>query len=147
MRKASITIGVFAVAALVGPLVRFLTWPPSKFEEATSATVSEFVYHLVILIWPTQPLAVVEASTGPLTAAAVAICGNVLLFSVMGLVVWVGAKRLYWLITSYVAVCGLVLLAAFWGAGFNVAFVNGFAFVVALLIYAIPFWVVARVAK
>lgn len=147
MKRTLLACGIFALSGLVGPLVRFLTWPPEKFEELTSASMSEFVYHLVILLWPTQPMAVIEVNIGTLLAGTIAISANVLWFSVIGLVAGIGAKRFSWLIACYVVVSGLVLLVALWGSGFDFEFFDVPAFTVALLIYAIPFWMVHRFAS
>jgi hypothetical protein len=41
-----------------------------------------------------------------------------------------------------VVVCLLLFVWAFWGAGFSFAHLGVLALAVALLVYAVPFWVV-----
>jgi len=146
MRGLAISTLIFGATAFVGPLIRWMTWPPSKFEQGSSTSIGNFVYDLVFLLWPTQPLAVIDVNTGPLVAGVVAVGANVLLFGFVGLVVGSVAKHAPGLLALYVLVCALVLLLALWGAGFSVAYLNIFALVAALLLYAVPFWATARLA-
>lgn len=144
MRRVLVATVTFGVSALMGPLVRFATWPPSKLGNEASASGS-FVYDLVFLLWPAQLLAVAEASMGRLAAAALAVGTNVVLFAFVGVVVGLVAKKP----AAFVALYGLLsvslLFFGLWGAGFSPAYLNWFALVVALLLYAIPFWAVARI--
>ncbi|MDH5641586.1 MAG: hypothetical protein OEY28_09855, partial [Nitrospira sp.] len=81
--------------ALVGPLVRVLTLPPSQ------NSVENFVYHLVILIWPTQPLGAYEAAIGTTAALVLSVGANITLFVIVGLVVGVIGERWIVLLVSY----------------------------------------------
>ena len=137
---------VFALSALLGPLVRFLTWPSQNPEMAARDSTSTFVYNLVVLIWPTQPLAVMEATIGTFAAVVLSVVANIALFAIVGLAVGIIAERWFLLLASYVFVCGLALALALWGAGFNIAYLESLAIAVALTIYAIPFWLVYRTA-
>lgn len=143
MGKSRFAVLVFATAALVGPLLRFITWPPSRFREMTSAAIGEFVRDLVLLLWPTQILALGTAAFS-LKIAALSIGGNLVLFTLLGLVVAGVARRRGGMLLTYVGVGFLLLLFALWFAGFRGASVNWFALLAALLIYAIPFWLVMR---
>jgi hypothetical protein len=109
----------------------------------TSAAIGEFVRDLVLLLWPTQILAL-GAATFNLTIAALSIGGNLVLFTLLGLVVAAVARRRGAVLLTYVGVGALLLLFALWFAGFSAASVNWIALLVALLIYAIPFWLVMR---
>lgn len=135
---------VFAGAGLLGPLVRFATWPASRFDTLVPKSVSNFLYDFVLLLWPTQPMAVVEVSIGRVAAVALAIVANLLLFAVLGAMVGTQARTRARLIAGYAVVCGLIFYIDLWGAGFSLAYLNVFALVVALILYAIPFWVVMR---
>lgn len=135
---------VFAGAGLLGPLVRFAIWPPSRFNALFPKSISNFLYDFILLLWPTQPMAAAEVNIGRASAAALAIGANLLLFSILGIVVGALARTPGRLITAYVLVCILLFLWAFWGAGFSFAHLGSFALIVALLLYAVPFLVVMR---
>ena len=89
-------------------------------------------------------MAVIEVNVGTLLAVTIAVAANVLWLSVIGLVAGIGSKRFWWLVTCYILVSGFVLLVALWGSGFDFEFFHVPAFTVALLMYAIPFWIVHR---
>lgn len=146
MRNTFVAVVAFGALALLGPLIRFAAWPPSKLEREVPS-LARFVYDTVFLLWPTQPLAVIEANAGRLTAAVVAIGANILLFGVLGLLVAAIAKTPTVLVAFFAFVCAALFLFALWGAGFSFAFVNWLALAIALLVYSIPFWIVARVLR
>jgi hypothetical protein len=135
MQKIRVSVLVFSVAGLVGPLTRLMTW--SAFSPGNAAY--DFFYDLVFLVWPTLPLSVVEVNVGRLWGALLSIASNSLLYSVLGLIVGIGAKRLTHIVVTYILTCFLVVSWATWGAGFDLAFLNICALSVALLLYAIPF--------
>lgn len=135
---------IFAIAGLFGPAIRLITWPPSKFASGSSPSFSEFIYQLVFLLWPAQPLAVMEANMDRALALSLAVGTNVFLFSIAGVAAALVARRRFSFAILYLAVCGLVLLLAMWGAGFSFAHVNMLALITALLLYAVPFWAMAR---
>jgi hypothetical protein len=135
---------VFAGVGLLGPLVRFATWPPSRFDSLVPKSISNFLNDFVVLLWPTQPMAVVEVNIGKVAAAALAIGANLLLFAALGATVGTFGRTRTRLIGGYVVVCGLVFYFDLWEAGFSFAYLNLFALAVALLLYAVPFRVVMR---
>ena len=142
MKTSSRPIIVFLASGLVGPLLRWATWPPTP-----TSTGGDFVYDLVLLLWPTQPFTVMEATIGAGAAIALSIGANVVLFGLAGFVAAAVADRLSTLIASYVVVCLGVLLFALWSAGFSVAFVNVGALVVAFILYALPFVAVSQMSR
>lgn len=142
-KLALITL-LFSLAGLVGPSVRWLTWPSLTFERNTSSAVSAFVYDLVFLLWPTQSLAVMEVNTGPVIAGLAAIGANLLLFATVGMLTGSFARSRQGITLCYLAVVGLLLLLSLWGAGFSIAYLNVNALVVALVLYAIPFGLAVR---
>jgi hypothetical protein len=106
-----------------------------------------FASDLVFLIWPTQMLAVMEATSGPVVAATLALTTNVVLFGLLGLAVAMFASCARGYAFAYGLVTALIVLLAFWGAGFSTAHLNAAALLVALLIYATPFYIAWRVAR
>jgi hypothetical protein len=138
MRIARFGLLVFVVMALVGPLIRLLTWPSSRVGGVLSEGVGTFIYELVLLLWPTQPLAVMEVTIGQVAAIGLAIGANVALFALLGLAT-VAALRRDLLKVMYIAVCVVVVICAVWWAGFSVSEVHWFAVVSALALYAVPF--------
>jgi len=125
---------VFTGAGLLGPLIWNVVQHPSRVEN--------FVSDLVFLLWPTQPLGVIETNVGAPKAVAVTIGANLILFAVIGLIVGLLARTRVRLVFAYVVVCLLLFMWAFWGAGFSFAHLGVLALALALLVYAIPFWVV-----
>lgn len=145
--RLTLTMLLFGLMAFVGPFVRWVTWPPSAFERGTSTALSGFVSDLVFLLWPTQSLAVIEVNTGPVIAAVVAVGANVLLFVVIGVLAGILVKTRLGLPMLYLTVGLLLALFALWGAGFSVAYLNVVALAVALLLYAVPFGLTARLVQ
>ncbi len=125
---------VFTGAGLLGPLIWNVVQHPSRVEN--------FVSDLVFLLWPTQPLGVIETNVGAPKAVAVTIGANLILFAVIGLIVGLLARTRVRLVFAYAVVCLLLFMWAFWGAGFSFAHLGVLALALALLVYAIPFWVV-----
>jgi hypothetical protein len=138
---------VFAIAALVGPLLRFATWPPSRFEELAGTNAANFIYDLVFYLWPAQPLAVYEQSAGHVVALVLSIGMNIILFIFVGLVAGAAAAFRWSAVAVLYAVhCGLLVVFALWGAGFSIRYLSLLPLVVAMVLYAVPFWVVAKAA-
>lgn len=137
----------FAGMGLVGPLIRLATWPPSRFEAIVPSWVSKFVYDLVLLLWPTQPLAAIEANVGWVAAASLTVCANVAFFAMLGAVVGRSGKTRGRRIGIYFALCAIICSFELWVAGFSWAYLNGWALMVALFLYAIPFWVMKRASE
>ena len=146
MRAIVLSTLVFVAGALVGPLLRLATWPPSKFMEGALLPIGDFIYYLVLLLWPAQLLAVIEVSTGRVVAGVVAVRVNILLFSLVGVVAGILAKWRLALLALYLFTCVMVLCFAVWAVG-SLADTNIYSLMVALLLYAIPFWVITRLNK
>jgi hypothetical protein len=140
--RALIAVGISSAAALAGPLIRYVAWPPIMIGEIGAFHLDVFIYDLLFLLWPAQMLAIVETSVGSFAAAMVAIAANVLLCAVIGILVGVMPSRTTAVLACYLFVSALVTLFALWGAGFGLAHLNVLALGVALTFYAIPFWVV-----
>ena len=136
---------VFAATALVGPAIRYATWPPSWFERTTSARIEGFVYDLVFYLWPTQPLAAL-APGSRLVAFLLAVGANILMFALIGLIVGAVATRPSRLPLAYGGFCSLLLVFGLWGAGYRVEYLGVIPLVLAVLLYGIPFWLIAAQA-
>jgi hypothetical protein len=134
MNRTLKSLLVFAGAGLLGPLVWNIVPHPSRMEG--------FISDLVFLLWPTQPMGVIETNVGAPKALAFTIGANLVLFAIIGVIVGLLARTRGRLVLAYVVVCLLLFMWAFWGAGFSFAHLGVLALAVALLVYAIPFWVV-----
>ena len=143
MRALARSILIFGLCGLVGPLIRWATWPPAR---PTEGVGEDFIYNLVLLLWPAQPLAAIEASTGRLVAAAVSVGANLLLFSALGVAVGLLVRRPAPVVVLYLATCAAVLAFALWIVGFEFAYLSLIALMVAFLIYAVPFFSAFRLA-
>jgi hypothetical protein len=119
----------FSAAGLIGPAIHRSTWPPSEFSRAASESVVAFVSDLVFLLWPAHALAVVESSTGAPVASVLAVVANARGYAV-----------------AYALVAGVIVMLAFWGAGFSTEHLSIAAVSIALVIYAAPFYIASRVA-
>lgn len=128
MHKKSTAVAIFLLASLIGPVIAYLS--------RGAIGTNSFLYDLVGLLWPTQPLALAEASMGTYLAVALAAGANAVLFLIMGLVVVALMKRPATLWVPYIIVCVLLLLVASWGSGFSTKHFNWIAFAVALAFYA-----------
>jgi hypothetical protein len=132
MRKSRVTL-IFAAAGLVGPLVWLAAWPPARLADVLPRPVWFFYTDLVEILWPVSMM-------GPWIGVPV----NLLLFTVLGLVVaWLAQTRSR-LAIAYAVVTILIFVMALWQAGFVFPRLDGFALAVALVLYAIPFWIVMR---
>jgi hypothetical protein len=128
----------------MGPLLRLVTWPPSLPNPATTESGSDFLYELVFLLWPTQSLAVIEASVGRLAGVIIAVSANIVLFALVGLAIGATVKHRSGMFVAYICVGAMLVLLAFFGAGFSPSYLNFGALIVAFLLYAIPFLVMLR---
>jgi len=144
MRIVSQSLVIFALSGLAGPLLRWATWPPSP---TSKGPLGNLVYDLVLLLWPTQPLAVLEASMGSPAAIALSVTANVVLFGVIGILAGALARNVIGLSSVYVAVCVLVLVVVFWSVGVTLSYLNLIALVVALVLYAVPFILVSQLPR
>lgn len=132
MRTLGRPVLIFLIGGMVGPLLRWTTWPPGP----VGTTVSDLTYDLVMMLWPTQPLAVVEANTGLPMAVAISVGANLVLFGVVGLIAGLLARRPRWLIALYACVSLMLILLASWSTGGDFSITNLIALVIALGLYA-----------
>ena len=143
IRIPLVAIFVFSTFAIVGPLIRAATWPPSIFWSDTSSPIYDFIYDLVLYLWPTQMLAVIEVNSGFLAAIVLSVGANILLFALIGTVAGFLARSRQALFILYVAVCVAVAFLALWSAG-SIEHINLISFGIVLLLYALPFWLASR---
>jgi len=139
MRTVAGSILIFVASGLVGPLLRWATWPPSHAPQGSGFSFDDFIYDLVLFLWPTQPLAVMEVTIGSFAAITLSVGANTLFFGIAGALAAVIARQPGKLLGLYLAACIMVFLLALWSAGFSVAFLNVGALAVAFLVYAVPF--------
>jgi hypothetical protein len=137
---------VFLAAGLAGPLIRWII-PLAPTGPGLSSSTSDFVYSLVLLLWPAQPLAVIEVNAGRLVAAIVSIGANLLVFGVVGAVAGICAQKLVGLVSLYLTVCAMVIVLAIWASGLPFTSLEVGALIVSLFLYAIPFLVVFRLSR
>jgi hypothetical protein len=136
----------FGVFATLGPLVRWASWLLSSAFRSLHEFLHAFIADLIFLLWPAGLVAVMEVTPGRIVAAAYAIGANVLFFIAIGLLAAAMARRRAALFALYLVMSVLVCFLALWGAGFSLAFLNEYALMAALLLYATPFLVVHRLA-
>jgi hypothetical protein len=123
----------FAGAGLVGPAIWLAAWPPARLADVLPRPEWFFYTHLVEMLWPVSMM-------GPW----IGVPANLVLFTTLGVAVaWLARTRSRVMI-AYGVVTVLAVLLALWQAGFAATRVDGFALIVALLLYAIPFWIVMR---
>jgi hypothetical protein len=151
MNRTIYPLLVFVGAALVGPLLRGLTWPLLLDDRGKMSGVWEYaeklVYDVVFLLWPTQMLGVVERSTGKSAALFLAIGGNILLFVIVGAVIVAATRKMPILLAAYFLLFVGIIFLALWGAGFDYDFLNVGALSIALVFYIILMFLVQRVMK
>jgi len=144
MRRYIISILVFVIAGLIGPLIAFVAY---KYIDTLPFGLHVIINDLLFSLFPTQMLAVVEVTIGIIQAAALAIGANVMIFGVLGFVVAYFAKQRQQLIVVYTLVCLMVFVWTFLGAGYSFKYLNWIALLLALSIYAVPFCIVERLRK
>lgn len=136
-----------SVAALVGPalaLIASLTKLDALDQNFGSSALSEFVYGLVLFVWPFQPLGVLEGVAGWIGAAVITVGANVLLFMVIG---WLGfrfRRQPAILTILWGAIVASLVLVAWWASGYDARFVNLPSLTVAALFYGALIWIVSR---
>src|SRR5687768_15157473 len=138
MRTFVASVLIFIGFGLFGPLLRWATWPP------VMTPFQDFIYELVLLLWPTQPLAMWEASIGSAAAGALAVGANVLLWGVLGAVVGLIAKRPATVWGVYPVFCAVMFLFLVWITGSSLRVADVYALVVAFFLYALPFLALSR---
>jgi hypothetical protein len=112
-----------------------------------SSSIGDFVYNLVLLLWPAQPLVVIEVNTGRFAAAIVSVGANLLLFSVVGATVGILAGKSVALVGVYVFVCAMAFALARWASGLPFMYLEVSALAVALFLYAVPFFIAFRLSR
>lgn len=147
VRRLVATTLLFTTTGLVGPGIVWVIWPVSKFAEGASPWLVTFVHDLLILIWPTRMLAVIEVNTGRFLAGAVAVGANMLLFAVLGLLAGGMVQKHRGLSILYLAVVFFLTILALWNAGFSVNYLNFSALAIGLLLYAMPFYMTAHLGS
>lgn len=141
MPTTGFSVLIFMAAGLVGPLLRWATWPPG-----TSTGMADFLYSLVLLLWPAQPVSVIEASTGTLIAIAISVGANVLLFGVLGVLVGVFASKGAALVVLYVGALASLVALTVWAFGLSFTSFPVLALIGAAALYAVPFFAVFRLS-
>ena len=147
MRTVSGSILIFIGSGLAGPLLRWATWPSNPAPQGSGFSFDNLIYDLVLFLWPTQPLAVMEVTIGSFAATSLSVGANALLFGIVGALAAAIARQRGKLLGLYLAACIVVFLLALWSAGFSVAFVNVGALAVVFLLYAVPFLAVLGLAR
>ena len=138
------SVFIFALAGIGGPMLRWLTWPPGP---SSAGAISDLIYDLVLLIWPTQPLASIEISAGTNLAILFAVLANIAVFGLLGLLAGALAKTAIQLSSAYLAVCVMIIVMAVWSIGLGFSHVDMIALVVALALYAVPFALVWQFSR
>lgn len=135
------------VAALVGPsltLIASLTKLDAIDQSLGSSALSEFVYGLVLFVWPFQPLGVLEGVVGWIGAAVLTVSANVLLFMVIGSLGFRFRRQPAMLMILWGAIVAPLVFVAWWASGYDARFVNIPSLTVAALFYGALIWIVSR---
>lgn len=135
-------IVVFAVCALIGPSLRLMNWPPSLPSSDSTEVGGDFLYDLILLLWPAQPLATIEANVGTSAGTLIAVIANITLFIIVGLIAGILAKYRLALFTLYACLVGLLIFLSLPESGSSISYTNFSALIVAIIIYTIPFVVI-----
>jgi hypothetical protein len=141
MSKYIKSILVFVSTGLLGPLIALVTY---KYSETLPFGLYSIINDLLFSLFPAQMLAVVEVNIGTIKAAALAIGANMMIFGIIGFVAAHFAQRRQQLIVVYTLVCLMVFVWTFWGAGYSFKYLNWFALLLALSLYAVPFYIYHR---
>src|SRR5207245_1989173 len=84
MRTVAGSILIFIGSGLAGPLLRWATWPSNPAPQGSGFSFDNLIYDLVLFLWPTQPLAVMEVTIGSFAATSLSVGANALLFGIVG---------------------------------------------------------------
>lgn len=147
MKKTYLALIVFVGGSFVGPLLRGITWPLLTSSSEFGRASEDLIYDLVLLLWPAQILAVMEASIGKLGGLLVAVGGNLLLFAIFGAFFMILARRTPGILVASGSLLLCVVLFALWGADFDYSFLNGWALVIALAYYCALLFLAARLTQ
>jgi len=146
-RRYVMTILIFMSMAVVGPLIRWLTWPP--FGKETATPVQLYVYDLVFLLWPAQVFVAIEDMPARIDwwlNLLFSVGANFLLFGVLGAVAGVLLSPPKRLVFFFFALCFWEFLVVIWLTGKNPAYFDLLALATVLVVYAIPCWVAFRIS-
>ena len=141
MRHINLPVLIFSAASQVGPLLCLATQPSTWLEK--SPAFYDFLYQLILLLWPTWPIAVIEVNTGRVIAGLIAASANALLFALLGAIVGLLSHRRFATLAIFVSVCFVVA----WYSGLTsggLSGINGYSLALALFIYAALFLAVNR---
>ena len=130
--KYVISLLVFLGGGLIGPILRWATWPPAP--ESHSEVV---VYDLVFLLWPSQILGAIEASVGKSLALLYTVSLNLVIFLILWLFVSLVFGKTKNYLFAYLPISLCVLYYALWGSGFSIGSFSILALVVALIFYGV----------
>ena len=128
MKKTA--VGIFLAGSLAGLCLRWLLWPPSAHGAA-----EDFVYVLVLLLFPGEYVAVAAGELGRTVTWALMLTLKSLLFVLLGLLAAVTVRR-----RATLAVYGLLMAAvlsgyAWWLTGGQAEFFSAPALGISLLFY------------
>jgi hypothetical protein len=146
MRTVLWPAAIFLVTGLTGPFIRWVV-PVTPTHTEVGASLGDFVYNLVLLLWPAQALAVIEVNTGRLAAGIVAVGTNLVLFAVVGVVSGICARKPLALLSIYLVVCMMVVALAVWAFGRPFTSTEIGALACSVILYAIPFLTVFRLHR
>ena len=127
-RNALISVVVFVLFALTGPVIRTAFHPTSSF---------------LILIWPALFLTSGGNATTLKHDLIIAAAANCIVFAGVGLVIGAAAKRRSTVLVFYLLTCGLLILTADRSAGFNTRYSAFAELTIASCLYLVPFALVA----
>jgi hypothetical protein len=99
---------VYGLSGLFGPMLWFVIPFPFLSDQITA--IDYIAYHVVLILWPSGPLGIMEASPGK--APTLAVGSNVTIFAILGL--FVGLTRGVLSFVSIAIVPGLLILWWIW---------------------------------
>lgn len=139
-RRILVSLMAFFLFSLVGPLAR-LIFPPTIHTGHFDLVVDD----VVLYIWPAAILGAGSGVTRQTTIELVE--ANVLFFVIVGFLIGVVTWRGRVALVLYVLTCATIILIEAWGFKSSLGFFTWCSLVIVFLLYAIPFWVVMRVAE
>jgi hypothetical protein len=108
--------------------------------QQTGALAVSTIYDLILLIWPGQVLAVMEASLGQFLAITLAVTANLLLFISLGLVRYRFRDSPKLSVLLWVLISALVGTIAAWSSGFDINYFNISSLALASAGYGMLIW-------
>src|ERR1700739_3059963 len=115
IRRILISIAAFSLFGCAGPVIRTVFRPALQTGDSRQRMTN-----LVMLVWPTSLLGAGPPGDAP-TELTLAI-ENVVLFAVFGLLLALIARRLWVILTAYLAMCLLLVSIERWGSGYALAY-------------------------